>query len=206
MKKILLMMTALLLLTGTSVKAQGWEFQYQGKGVPDSGMVTIAAVEDDWGFGEMWCESNPASDPNNGLVLKLLADKTASGTASISIDENTMDPAVLKWCMGGDCVMFNNKSSLTKNFTITDGLVQVQFDAENARATGYLLATLTATIGTETHTMKIQFTNGASAGVHPIQGSQFMDNGSGAYDLKGRRVEHPTKGIYIHQGKKVIIK
>ncbi len=26
------------------------------------------------------------------------------------------------------------------------------------------------------------------------------------YDLSGRRVEHPTKGIYIINGKKVVIK
>ena len=26
------------------------------------------------------------------------------------------------------------------------------------------------------------------------------------YDLQGRKVEHPSKGIYIHGGKKVLIK
>ena len=26
------------------------------------------------------------------------------------------------------------------------------------------------------------------------------------YDLQGRKVEHPSKGIYIHSGKKVLVK
>lgn len=202
MKKLLLMTTALLFLIGTTVKAQSWEFQYQGKSIPDGGMVTIAAVEDDWGFGEMWCETNPASDPNNGLILKLLGNMTASGTASVSIDENTMDPAILKWCMGGECTLFNGKTGLIKDFTITNGSVQVQFDAENVRATGYLLATLTATIGAETHKVRIQFTNGASAG---LSTTSTLPASNTCYDLSGRKVvENSTRGIYIVGGRKIV--
>ena len=36
-------------------------------------------------------------------------------------------------------------------------------------------------------------------------GQWIMDN-EGVYDLQGRRVENPTKGLYIRGNKKVIIK
>ena len=40
-----------------------------------------------------------------------------------------------------------------------------------------------------------------------VQGEGFMVNGSdNYYDLQGRRVAQPTKGLYIVNGKKVVIK
>lgn len=204
MKKQLLLSLACLFLMGTAAKAQTFQFQYHGTPVADGGMVTIAAVEDDFGFGELWCETNPPADPDNGLILKLLSGTTAVGTATITIDENTMNPATLKWCMGGNCVMFNGATSMTKDFSTSNGIVQAQFDAENAQQTGYLLATLTATIGSETHSVKVQFTNGASTGINSL--TPGLSQGEGVYyDLSGRRVGNPTKGLYITNGKKVII-
>ena len=43
-------------------------------------------------------------------------------------------------------------------------------------------------------------TTGIESSVFEVQGSQLI------YDLQGRRVTHPTKGIYIVNGKKVIMK
>ena len=44
-------------------------------------------------------------------------------------------------------------------------------------------------------------------GTTSIQNSEFtIDNSQFIYDLMGRRVENPTKGIYIVNGKKVIVK
>ena len=44
-----------------------------------------------------------------------------------------------------------------------------------------------------------------------VTGISTIDNGQQTtdnrwYDLSGRRVENPTKGMYIHNGKKVIVK
>ena len=48
--------------------------------------------------------------------------------------------------------------------------------------------------------------NGAT-GITMVQGEGFMVNGSdNYYDLQGRRVAQPTKGLYIVNGKKVVIK
>jgi len=203
MKKHLLLTLAVLLLTATTAKAQSFEFRYQGNTVPEGGTVTIAAVPDEFGFGEYWCESNPSSNPNNGLILKLLSGTTASGTANINIERNTMNPQTLKWCMGGECSLLNDKTSLDKTFSVSNGSVQVQFDAENCRNEGDLLATLTATIGTETHSVKILFTYGTSD-INNVNGDIQQDNVY--FDLNGRRVDNPTKGVYITNGKKIVIK
>jgi hypothetical protein len=81
--------------------------------------------------------------------------------------------------------------------------VQAQFDAENCRNGGDLLATLTATNGSETHTVKILFTYGTSA-INNVKGDILQDNLY--FDLNGRRVEHPTNGVYVTNGKKIVIK
>lgn len=203
MKKQLLLSLAVLLFTVTTVTAQSFEFRYQGNTVPEGGTVTIAAAPDEFGFGEYWCESNPSSNPNNGLILKLLSGTTASGRANINIERNTLNPQTLKWCMGGECSLLNNKTTLDKNFSVSNGSVQVQFDAENCQSVGDLLATLTATIGSETHTVKILFTYGTSA-INNVTGDILQDNIY--FDLNGRRVEHPTNGVYVTNGKKIVIK
>lgn len=204
MKRHLLLTTALLLLIGMSVQAQSFEFQYKGKSVPEGGMVTIAAVEDEFGFGELWCESNPSANPADGIVLKLLSGSKASGSATLAIEHNTINPATLKWCMGGTCNLMQDVNLMTKDFSTDNGIVLVQFDAENLRSTGYLLATLKATVAGETHSVKIQFTNGESAGVN---GVRFQSGASSSfYDLCGRRVPKPEKGLYITSSKIKIIK
>ena len=44
-------------------------------------------------------------------------------------------------------------------------------------------------------------------GIKMVQGEGFMVNGSTDYcDLQGRRVAQPTRGIYIINGKKIVIK
>lgn len=204
MNRKLLTTIALLAWTAMSVKAQTFEFLYHGESVADGGTVTIPAVEDEFGFGEQWCETNPSSDPDNGLVLKLKDGTEAEGSATLNIERNTLDPLMIKWCMGGECMMFGDKTSLTKDFSVTSGSVQVQFDAENIRQEGDLLATLSATIGGETRSVNIQFTYGESTG---IKTSVYSVNGSEQYhSLDGRQVERPSKGIYIRDGKKIVIK
>ena len=168
MIKHLLSLAVVLLLSASSTLAQTFEFRYHGESLADGATVTIQSIEDDWGFGEMWCYTNPSDNPNNGLVLDLLSGNQANGTATLTIDENTLNAANITWCMGGTCMPFGNKTSLTKDFTVTNGNCLVQFEAENIKADdSYLLATLTATIAGETHTVKIKFVNGDVIDVVP---------------------------------------
>jgi thiol-disulfide isomerase/thioredoxin len=160
MKKCLFLMMALLSFGGLKVKAQSFEFQYQGQSLKDGDMVTIAAEQS--AFGELACETNPSTNPNNGLVLKLLSGSTANVKAELEITHNTLNAQMLQWCMGGDCWPVNDTKVFTKQFTVTEN-VQMQFDATNIQSKGYLLATVKATVGAETHQVAIQFTNGESA-------------------------------------------
>lgn len=160
MIKNLLTLVVIFLMSIPVVGAQTFEFRYHGESLADGATVTIAAEEDEWGFGEMGCYTNPSSNPNNGLILKILSGSQAQGNASINIEENSLNPARVLWCMGGSCVNLGSNTSYNKTFSTDNGIVQVQFDAEDIQSEGVLLATLTATIGSETHTVKIKFTNG----------------------------------------------
>lgn len=159
MMKKLLSIATLLLVSVPAVLAQSFEFRYHGESLADGATVTIQAEEDEWGFGEMGCYTNPSSDPNNGLILKILSGSQNSGDATLKIEENSLFPERILWCMGGNCMMVMNPS-ITKPFTAENGICLVQFDAENIQSEGHLLATLTATIGSETHMVKIKFVYG----------------------------------------------
>lgn len=164
MIKNLLYFVVMFLMSIPIVEAQTFEFRYHGESLADGETVTIQAEEDEWGFGEMNCYTNPSSDPNNGLILKILSGSQNSGDATLKIEENSLFPERILWCMGGSCMMVMNPS-ITKPFTANDGICQVQFDAENIQSEGHLLATLTATIGSETHTVNIKFVYGEQPAV-----------------------------------------
>ena len=52
----------------------------------------------------------------------------------------------------------------------------------------------------------INFGDGETTGIIPIRTENGSTNAEGIYDLQGRKVTQPTKGIYIQSGRKVIIK
>lgn len=164
MIKKLLYFVVMFLMSIPFVGAQTFEFRYHGESLADGATVTIQAEEDEWGFGEMGCYTNPSSDPNNGLILKILSGSQNSGNATLKIEENSLFPERILWCMGGNCMMVMNPS-ITKPFTAENGICLVQFDAENIQSEGHLLATLTATIGSETHMVKIKFVYGEQPAV-----------------------------------------
>lgn len=47
---------------------------------------------------------------------------------------------------------------------------------------------------------------GGATDINVVKGEGFMVNGSDIYNLNGQRVAQPTKGLYIMNGKKVVIK
>ena len=164
MIKNLLYFVVMFLMSIPFVEAQTFEFRYHGESLADGATVTIQAEEDEWGFGEMNCYTNPSSDPSNGLILKILSGSQNSGDATLKIEENSLYPERILWCMGGNCMMVMNPL-ITKPFTANNGICLVQFDAENIQSEGHLFATLSATIGSETHTVKIKFVYGEQPAV-----------------------------------------
>ena len=159
MIKNLLSLVVMLLMSIPIVEAQTFEFRYHGESLADGATVTIQAEVDEWDENALSCYTNPSSDPTNGLILKILSGSQNSGNATIKIEENSLYPSRILWCMGGNCMMVMNPS-ITKPFTAENGICLVQFDAEDIQSEGHLLATLTATIGSETHMVNIKFVYG----------------------------------------------
>lgn len=183
--------------------AQGFVFQYHGESLADGETVIIAAEEDL--FGDLSCETNNAMKPTDGLMLKLLMGTSASASATLEIKYNTLNATGLQWCMGGNCTQLGSQTSLTKQFTL-EGSRQVQFDAVDIKSEGYLIATLTVTVGLESHQVNILFINGDYDGIKAIDNQLTMDNGKGAfYDLNGRKVQgRPSSGIFfVSDGKHI---
>ena len=49
-------------------------------------------------------------------------------------------------------------------------------------------------------------TGGGTTGIYQVESGKLKVESSEIYDLQGRRVENPTKGVYIQNGRKVVIK
>ena len=193
MKKTLLLMFTLLAVVSV-LRAQTFEFQYQGHSLADGATVTIVAEEDM--FGELSCETNPAANPANGLVMKLLAGSEVNVNATLEITHNTLSPSRIQWCMGGECTMFGSATKLNKQFTLRS-VEQVQMDATDIRATGYLMATLKASVGLEKRQVNIKFTNGEDADALRSV-NQGRSKSVSRYRLNGASASSRLpRGIYI---------
>ena len=68
----------------------------------------------------------------------------------------------------------------------------------------YLTATNVPDAGAGARGLTIVFEDSETTGINTVQNTQQKANGY--YNLAGQRVENPTKGLYIVNGKKVIIK
>lgn len=215
MRKFLLLFFPVFFIVKTTSQAQSFEFRYHGKSLADEEVVSIPASPDPYGFGELWCETNPggsSSESVNGLIIKTLTSDTGTGTATLTIKENSLNATTIQWCMGGSCSMMNNKTSLQKTFIVSNGMTLTQFDATGIRSEGRLLAQLSASINGETHTVVIEFTNGEEVGIHDML---LSNDSTDIYDLSGRiykknalpsQIESLPKGIYIIGGHKFIMK
>lgn len=92
--------------------------------------------------------------------------------------------------------------SFTETATPTFSLVTQ--DTEIPAHKAYLETTIDIT--PETGSIELVFTDDTSTGINEIE-TEVQESGDNSYyNLQGMRVEHPTKGIYIHKGKKIIIR
>ncbi len=186
--------TSLLLLCATFVAAhaQDAEFRYHGQSLADGATVTIAG-ELDPVWGDIECNTNPASDAINGLVFVNKSAQEMKCSALLTIDSNTMAPSQIQWCMGGQCTLVTG-NSLTKDFTTkAGGVTMVQFDCLPSLE-GELVATIKVTANLKAYTVKVRFTNDPSnvnsvEATHPIAVAY--------YSIDGRRVSELPKGVAL---------
>ena len=203
MKQILLL-TAFL-LASAAVSAQGLEFKYKGESLTDGATVTIAAEEDF--FGELSCETNPSTAPQDGLVLSCPASFGGTVIATLQILSNTLNASTMQWCMGGECTLVRQEQ-LSKTFD-SKASILVLFDATNITGEGALMAKLSVQLNGIARTVYIQFVNGDADGINSIKNEKIKDKND-IYDLSGRKmfnVQCSTfnglkRGLYIQNGKK----
>ena len=205
MKRLSTLLTALV-ATASTAFAQSFEFQYQGRSLDDGATVFIAAEEDD--FEELACETNPPSNPNDGLVLKLLDATSANVSATMTVGDNTFLAQVIQWCMGGNCSMMRPFGTLNKTFTM-GSIERVQFDAYTIQQEGTLDASLSVTIGGVEKSVNILFFNGDEDGIQSVNGNGGKP--MALYSVDGRKLPTAQKGVNIvrmNDGtvKKVLVK
>lgn len=207
MRKLMFVLVAVMCWTA-SVKAQSFEFQYQGKSLEDGATVTISAEPN--AFGELSCETNPSSDPYNGLVLRMPEGSQGNVKAVLEIQKNTLNASVIQWCMGGECVLVRTDNSLSKTFN-ADTVTQILFDAVNIQNEGSLTAKLTVTYGIASLVVYIQFTNGTTTDIKRIING--IGSKADVYDMNGRivlrkadpgQVKSLPSGIYLIGKKKYL--
>lgn len=179
MKKIFTL--SMVLLLAMQVAAQKFEFKYNGEVLADGSTLTINAETDM--FGELACETNPSSGSDEGLVVAGKDGAYISGSAHMAILEHTFKAKTVQWCMGGSCELMKTVNELDKTFSGTS--VPVMFDAFTIRQEGYLLAQLDVTVGDESQTLYIEFSNGQHAGIGSMTANE---DSADVYDLNGRQV------------------
>lgn len=113
---------------------------------------------------------------------------------------------------------FTNELTVTGDGTVTyasDNVNVATVDSETGLVTitGSGTATIKATVtdGTNytyaTKTAQYTLTVTAATGIKAIDNGQpATDSAEDYYDLSGRRVAQPAKGIYVKNGKKIVVK
>lgn len=209
MRKSFILFMGILSCWGLSGNAQSFDFQYKGKSLENGATVTIAAEVD--AFGEFSCETNPSPNPMDGLVLVMPSGSKGNVTATLEIFDNSLNASRIQWCMGGECMVFGENTSLTKIFT-ADDMIQVLFDAGNIKSEGILKATLTVKHLFDKSTVNILFINGDSSGINspqtPSSRTEGVYNLNGCLILKSAdvfKIESLPSGYYWVKGKKMYI-
>lgn len=179
-----------------TTRAQDFAYQYHGQTLADGSTVTIEA-EPSY-FGEYECNTNP-SDDNMRLVFKKLGNSLAStGSATITIEQNSLGTDNMQWCMGGNCVAFSG-TTYTKDFDfsktmVTEKAIAIQYDTE-PKQYGEMLTKLVSTIGGSDYTLYIKFTYTDLSNVQNTEQSQVV--ATSHYNTAGQRVKHGQRGLCI---------
>ena len=94
------------------------------------------------------------------------------------------------------------------NFILANGIHGINFytlsEAGNIAGGKAYLQLPTSEIPANSRPLKLSFTDEEITGINTAQNK--MNSSSDFYDLQGRKVKSPVKGLYVVNGKKVIIK
>ena len=133
---------------------------------------------------------------NTGLVLV----KTSGTTFNVPVFDGTGANDVTGNLMAGSATTTTTVAA-NAGYILKDGAFHPSSGA-NALPAGK--AYLNIEVSTSAPILNLDF-GGETTGINAVNGSEFKVNGE-YYNLAGQRVAQPTKGLYIVNGKKVIIK
>ncbi len=163
------------------------------------GLKAFIVEDDDATDGKITMTQVNKVPAGTGLVLKAT---TPNAAVSVPVFDGT----------GADDVSANKmEGSATETTAVAANAGYILKDGEFHPATAGTLAAgkayLKIAVNTNANTnapLAIDF--GDATGINMVNCSGFMVNGSEVYNLNGQRVAQPTKGLYIVNGKKVVIK
>ena len=146
---------------------------------------------------------------NSAVTLTAVNSTVAAGTGVIltgTAGESYNIPVV---ATGTDISASNKLVASDGTSNVTDAYVLSSGKFHPVQAAGIVIpagkAYLPAGSITSSHALDIEFADGETTGIQSLESQKNLLDGA-FYNLAGQRVAQPTKGLYIVNGKKVIIK
>lgn len=135
---------------------------------------------------------------NTGVIIKGAAGSvvefTALSSAPAAVTTDLVGVTTKTTMTAGDYILYNNGGTAEfRKVTATD------LAANKAYLPASKLVGGAARIA-------INFADDETTGVNTVKGSELKIKDNAYYDLSGRRVAQPTKGLYIVNGKKILVK
>ena len=192
-------------LNGFTTFASPYALDLTEANLQSQGVVAYKAVAKD-GMDIVFRSIDQTVLANTGILLKGTAgttveiDVVASGDA---VDGNIFEVNIAgtKFTPVSDYYYFGMKKATSPSDDLTFAL----FDPYQVAipATKAYFKLLQSDFSGGVKTLNARFDDGESTGITEVQG--VNGNAEGAYDLMGRKVAQPTRGLYIVNGKKVFI-
>lgn len=138
----------------------------------------------------------------DGRYLTIPGGGTSGSGTESGVSDYKTNFTIVKMYPNGKC-----ESNVT--YEMLFGLVALSnsgtYMAPNSNGTTFYTGTLPHFMGSWTSAMVIEeFDGEGGTGIEDVKSEQ--SNANCIYDLQGRKVENPVKGIYIVNGKKVLVK
>jgi len=131
-----------------------------------------------------------------GFIVKgtgsALYDLFKTGTATDDVSDNQLHGTLIATSAPANTYALSTKKGVTGFYPVTTGL---QIPAHKAY--------LTVSGSAQAQARALTFGDGETTGIMSIENDSFVGD---FYNLSGQRVQAPTKGLYIVNGKKVVIK
>ena len=141
----------------------------------------------------------------NTPIIVYTEEKDAATTVRVPMTTDAADAAVneSKLVAGDGTTAWNGTAGSTYYYLASDMFHQAT-DGTLQSGKAYLKVA-TSDVPAANVRMSIAFDDGNATGVDQIR-SKTEEESDSVFDLQGRRVEKPAKGLYIVNGKKVVIK